>query len=40
MRKKFTTDFTDGMDGFQRRNLSSVPSVVPPPLVPWNFSEV
>jgi hypothetical protein len=40
MRKKFTTDFTDGTDGFQRRNLSSVPFVAPPPLVPWNFSEV
>jgi hypothetical protein len=43
IKKRFTTDDTDGTDGFQRRMLSSVPSVssvVPPPLHPWNFAEV
>jgi hypothetical protein len=40
MKKKFTTDFTDGTDDVQRKMHSSVPSVVAPLSHPLNFAEV
>ena len=41
MGKRFTTDFTDGTDGCQSGNLSSVPSVlsVVPPLLHPGISQ-